>query len=234
MFSKHPPHSDPHANGNNATHARLLKRLQSLQNSVTVTSKNDGRVIKVSSTDPAEVDRVGTYLSAQPALNLTGGGACPVEYGDLYVNFQCDTHTNNYNDPNWLTQILVNACDLNTTTLTPVEIETLDHFCNDAPNALLASEQTDRMLRIYFGGSMLLLLLLCCCAFILGRRNMANREDTGFYHDTRGSYRPLTAINPELMAIVRASMEEKKAEEKEAKEAEEKHALISRQMNGIM
>ncbi len=234
MFSKRPLNSDPHANGNNATHARLLKRLQSLQNSLTLTSKNDGRVIKVSSTDPAEVDRVGTYLSAQPALNLTGGGACPVEYGDLYVNFQCDTHTSNYNDPNWLTQILINACDLNTTTLTPAEIESLDHFCNDAPNSRTASAHTDEMLRIYFGGGLLLTLVLCCCAFILGRRNLGHHDNSGFSHDSRGAYRPVIDINPQLMASARASREEKQAEEKAAHDAEEKHAYLSQQMNGLM
>jgi hypothetical protein len=234
MSSNRTPNSDPHANGSNATHARLLKRLHSLQNSVTLASKNTGRVIKISSPDPAEVDRVGTFLTAQPALNLTGGGECAIEASDLYVNFQCDTHTGDYGDTDWLTQILVNACDLNTRALMPAEVEALDHFCNDAPNALLESQHAEKMLRIYFGGSILLLFLLCCCAFILGRRHLENSGTPGFNHDRRGNYRPVTFINPDLLAMARASVEEKKAEERDAKDAAERHAYLSQQMNGLM
>jgi hypothetical protein len=234
MFPKRSPNSDPHANSNNATHARLLKRLTSLQNSVTLTSKNSGRVVRVSSPDPAEVDRVGTYLSAQPALNLTGGGVCGIEATDLYVNFKCDTQTANYNDPNWLTQLMVSACDLNTTALTDAEVQALDHFCNDGPNQYYAEQHSDLMVRYYFGGSMLLLFLLCCCAFILGRRNMQNADAPEFDYDRRGGYRPLNIINPDLLTAFRANQEEKKAEEKEVKEAEDRRADISRQMNGLM
>jgi hypothetical protein len=233
MFPKHSPTTDPHANGNNATHARLLKRLTSLQNSMTLTSKNSGRVVRVSSPDPAEVDRVGTYLTALPALNLTGGGVCAIEATDLYVNFKCDTQTANYNDPNWLTQLLVSACDLNTTALSDAEVQALDHFCNDGPNQYYAEQHSDLMVRYYFSGSMLLLFLLCCCAFILGRRNMQNADAPEFHSDRRGGYRPLNIINPDLLEAFKASQDEKKAEDEKKEAAEVRRAYVSQQMNGL-
>jgi hypothetical protein len=216
---------NPHANFTNSTHARLRQQLNATQlntsqvattlpNKGTFTTRS-GSVIQVSSANANEVCRVTNALISNPDMGVTLGGECKEERAILYYNSECDSGLN-HNDPNWLTQMMLTSCDLNTTALPENMVNLISHFCNDGPDAIRNLEDGSNRIHDIMGFILVASFCVCCCAAMCGM--LAPRDDEP--RSRRNSYQEYSLLhNPDY----------------EGEQDAEANRLnqISNQMNGV-